>query len=246
MADPAQPQFVVRRIQPGANQRRLLLLAVALLLAAALGVAVGYRLAAHPAAPSRASSDPAAAVSAADYDDLAQQVVNLKRSEQVARIAADGLRHTLADREEEISALRTDLAFYSRLVGSGEQGQGLMLHSVHLQSIPGSRAYNATLILTQNANRGEDNHGTVELAVEGVRGGKLVLLEGGDLGDASGKDGMHYAFKYFQQLHATLMLPADFTPNRLRVTIRPDGGSEDQHNIAWTDALKPTEESDVQ
>ena len=41
-----------------------------------------------------------------------------------------------------------------------------------------------------------------------------------------------YSFRYFQQLNGSVMLPADFTPQRVRVSLRGDSASLDQA-IAW-------------
>ena len=51
----------------------------------------------------------------------------LERSEQVAKAAVGDLQQTLRDREEEIESLRSDLAFYGRLVGGGKR-EGLAVH----------------------------------------------------------------------------------------------------------------------
>lgn len=169
---------------------------------------------------------------------LAQKIATLSRSEQVARIAAEELRQTLADREEEISALRADLAFYSRLVGSGNQRSGLSVHNVHAEPIAGSRAWRVTITLTRNAHRGKANEGIARLEVEGVADGKLVLLEWDDLGDPQHPNGVPYSFKYFQQLHASIMLPAGFTPNRLRVVVEPKDGDAVQRTLSWEQAKK--------
>ena len=250
MSDPASPKFVVRRLDPGDERRRRLLFALAFLAMLLLGIGLGLAFAERGRVARSTVHVPSVAPVDApvshDAEELAQQVANLKRSEQMARIAADSLRHTLADREEEISALRADLAFYSRLVGSGEQQSGPVLHRVLVAPIAGSRASNISLTLTQSANRGAENHGKVTLAVEGVQDGDLVWLAGEDLGDPEHHGELSYRFRYFEQLHATVMLPENFIPNRLRVTVKPDGGNDVQRDITWTDALKPVEETDVQ
>lgn len=217
------------------------------MVAAAVGVAGGIWWVGHRQSLDAPDTPAIPMVGASgDAQASAQQIAILKRSEQVARIAAQDLRKTLADREEEISALRADLAFYSNLVGSGEQGKALTVHGVHLQSVKGSRAWYATITLTQNARRGTKNKGTVKLAVEGVRDGKLRLLKWPQISAPDDADSITYEFKYFQQLHATLMLPENFTPNRLRVQVNPSDGKEITHSMAWSDALKSAEENNVQ
>lgn len=242
MSDPA-PHFVVRKHDPAARRRRLAWAGTGLLLVVLSAGAAGFLLG-REMALTNAEASPRAPVLVSD-EALAQQVATLTRSEQVAAIAAEDLRKTLAEREEEISALRADLAFYSRLVGSGEQRTGIAVHSVHLQPIDGARAYNVDITLTQNAKRGDQNEGRVQLAVEGVLDGTLVVLNWDDLGDPQHAEGLRYAFKYFQQLHASVMLPENFTPNRLRVSVQPEGGAEVTRGIPWDEALK-AEDGNVQ
>lgn len=243
-----RPQFEVRRVNPAASRRKLMLVLLLVLAAALAGAAAGIWWAdrSHAAA----GSSPAAAIpmvgASGSAQAAAQEIATSRRSEQVARIAAQDLRKTLADREQEISALRADLAFYSNLVGSGDQGKSLSVHGVHIQPIDGSRAWNVTVTLTQNARRGEENRGRVKLAVEGVRGGKLSLMKWEQISAPDKADGIDYAFKYFQQLHISLMLPEDFTPNRLRVMVNPSRGKSLVHSMTWSEALKSAEENNVQ
>ena len=242
-----RPRFEVRQVDPGATRRKRLGLGLGIVLVGAVGVAAGFWWA-RRTAPSTAVSQPALPMVANSGTARAdaQTIANLKRSEQISRVAAQDLRKTLADREEEISALRADLAFYSNLVGSGERGAALSVHGVHLQPVAGSRAWNATITLTQNVRRGKENKGQVRLAVEGVRNGKLELLEWKQISAPDQSGGLAYAFKYFQQLHASLMLPENFTPNRLRVMVDPDHGKNLTRSMAWSDALKSAEENNVQ
>lgn len=242
-----KPLFEVRQIHPGATRRRALGVALLLAVVGLAGVAAGIAWQRHVTPPlaTAAPSIPIVA-SAGTAQAAAQQIATLKRSEQIARVAAQDLRKTLADREEEISALRADLAFYANLVGSGEQGAELTVHGVHLQPVDGARAWNATITLTQNVRRGKENKGTVKLAVEGVRNGKLELLGWKQISAPDRAGGLAYAFKYFQQLHATVMLPDNFTPNRLRVLVDPADGKQLVHGMAWSDALKSAEENNVQ
>ncbi len=242
-----RPRFEVRQLDPAATRRKLFGLALVIVLVAAAGVAAGIWWAQRTtgaAAPSKPNIPMVANSGTARAD--AQTIANLKRAEQISRVATQDLRKTLADREEEISALRADLAFYSNLVGSGERGAALSVHGVHLQPVSGSRAWNATVTLTQNVRRGQENKGRVRLAVEGVRNGKLELLDWKQISAPDQSDGLAYAFKYFQQLHASLMLPDKFTPNRLRVMVDPDQGKNLTRSMAWSDALKSAEENNVQ
>lgn len=244
MSQEPRPQFKVERVNPRALRWRRVAQGAALVLAFGVGVFAGWNWGGTPAAP---QALPLPAVAGSEREQaLEQQVANLTQASQIAAVATRDLRQTLTEREEEISALRTDLAFYTRLVGSGERELGLSVQGVQLQPVPGSRAWDVTVTLTQRTSRGKESKGTVRLAVEGVADEQLQLLDWDALGSAGDPAGLPYAFRYFQQLHATILLPAGFIPNRLRVQVHPAGGRAVTRDIAWSDALTSAEESHVQ
>ncbi len=173
----------------------------------------------------------------AEVNDLKQQVANLQRDGQVNEVATGALRGTLAQREKELSALRADLGFYSRLVAGNGQRQGLKLQEVKLQPINGSRGWTLILSLTQNAKRGSEISGNVTVSVEGLRKNKVVTLAWPALGDSAQKDGLPFRFTYFEQLQGTILLPADFRPTRLRIQVKPESGQTVSRAVAWGAAL---------
>jgi len=173
----------------------------------------------------------------AENEDLKQQVANLQRSQQVADVATKALRETISQRDEEISGLRADLSFYSRLVGGDAQREGLKVQEVSLQPVSHSAAWTLTISLTQNIKRDDDTSGTTSVSVEGLRNNKVMQLDWAALGDAAEKDGIPFKFRYFQQLHTTIALPSDFRPTRLHVTVLPENGDPVSRVVAWNDAL---------
>src|SRR5215469_466064 len=197
MASRPPPRFVVRPHDATGGRRRALWLAVAWLVSVALTGAIVGALVRH-STPAATEHRQVTALTKQN-DDLQQQVANLQRASQVSEIATQSLRKTLGEREEEISGLRADLAFYSRLTGGDAQREGLKVQEVRLQPVSDSHAWDLTLSLTQNAVRGED----------------VVKLDWAALGDTAQPSGLPFRFKYFQQLHCTIVLPVDFRPTRL-------------------------------
>ena len=122
-------------------------------------------------------------------------------------------------------------------MGGDAQRAGLKLQEVKLQPITGSHGWNLTLSLTQNAKRDEETTGNALVRVEGLRGDKVVTLDWAALGDATQKNGLPFHFVYFQQLHATLVLPADFRPTRLHLLLQPASGDPVDRTVAWDAAL---------
>jgi hypothetical protein len=197
-----------------------------------LSLAVTWWLASHLAAAAPAPSTPASgagaiadAETAAQLRTLRQQVATLKRSDQISRNANVGLQSTLAEREEEVSGLRADVDFYERLVGSTGQKQGLRVHEARFTPEAGG-TWHYTVTLTQNLNRGAISKGGMRFAVEGVRAGKLATIKWDELRQASNAPPKPFSFRYFQQLEDSIMLPAGFTPQRVKVSLTGAGGVE--------------------
>jgi hypothetical protein len=238
MASRPPPRYVVRPHDAASQRRRVLWLGAAwlgsvLLVAVGVGLLVGVWRGVVP----RISDRRAVTALTAQNEDLKQQVANLQRSQQVNDIATKALRQTISERDEEISGLRADLSFYSRLVGGDAQREGLKVQEVSLQAVPHSQAWNLTISLTQNIKRDDDTSGTTSVSVEGLRNNQVVQLDWSTLGDAAEKDGIPFRFRYFQQLHTTIALPADFRPTRLHVTVQPENGDPVSRAVAWNDAL---------
>jgi hypothetical protein len=234
------PSLVVRTLDPARRRRGQLLAGaiwlVSLVVVAALTAAiVSYGF--ESASRSRTSE------AEHETEALKAEIAKLARSEKVAKAAVGDLQQTLRDREEEIESLRSDLAFYGRLVG-GSKREGLAVHVLKISHVADSGAWNFVATLTQNFKRGQDTKGRLTLAVEGVRDGKLATLDWAALTQGQDPSGIAYGFKYFQQVNGTIMLPEGFQANRVRVRADGDAGRVEQ-DFAWNDAIKGEESGDV-
>ena len=159
--------------------------------------------------------------------DLRQQVTTLKRSDQISRNANVDLQSTLADREEEISGLRADVAFYERLVGSTGQRHGLNVHEATFSPEAGG-TWHYTITVTQNLNRGSITQGQMRFSVDGVRAGKLLTAKWDDLLQKPNAPGQPFSFRYFQQLEGSVILPPGLTPQHVHVVLAAQGNNVDQ------------------
>ncbi|MDV3469941.1 DUF6776 family protein [Stenotrophomonas sp. C3(2023)] len=213
---------------PGDRRRLLVLAAVwvaTVLLAGLLGAWLG----------ARSGSDGQQLNSAEQRDsglqqellELRQKQATLEASDRISRAANSDVQATLAERDEEIAGLRADVAFYERLVGATSQRKGLNTHSIEFrQEAAGTWQY--TAVLTQNLNRGAISQGQMRFVVEGVKNGKLATVSWDELHQREKVPGQDYSFRYFQQLNGSVMLPADFTPQRVRVTLGSGTGGATQ------------------
>lgn len=167
--------------------------------------------------------------------DLEQQVAMLKRSDQVSRNANTALQGTLAERDEEISALKADVAFYERFVGATAQRRGLSVHELSLKP-QDAQTWHFVATLTQNLTRGAVNAGTVTLSLEGTRDGRLQQLDWSALRQQPDAPGVDYSFKYFQRIEGDILLPPGLRPVRVVVRVQPRGGKAVEESFTWADA----------
>ena len=173
----------------------------------------------------------------AEIDGLRQEVATLSRSDQVSREANRDLQLMLAERDEEISALRADVAFYERLVGSTSQRRGLSVHGLRLQS-QGEGAWHFTATLTQTLNRAAVSSGTLSMEVEGSRNESLERLGWDELRQSEDAEGVEYSFKYFQQLEGEVVLPPGFEPLRVVARLVPASGAPVEKTLPWAEAAR--------
>ncbi len=226
---PDKPRFVIVPHRPHA---RVVLVVMAVLWLGS--VIAAWVSATRMAAPGLAKVRQELTITARRADEaealvgqLRQNVATLRRSDQISRSANTELQASLAEREEEVSGLRADVAFYERLVGATGQRKGLSVHeAVFAPEAGGSWRY--TVTVTQNLNRGAISKGEARLAVEGVTGGKLRSLSWDELLQKPGSPGQPFSFRYFQQLEGSIALPEGFTPQRVRVQLRSGGSTVDQ------------------
>lgn len=168
-------------------------------------------------------------------DALQQQIATLKNSDTVSRAANQELQTSLSERDEEVSALRADVAFYERLVGASGQRRGLSVHSVKMdQNANGSWHFATTL--TQNLNRGKVSQGEMTMQVDGTKAGKLQTLQWPDLLQKPSAPAQPFQFRYFQKVEGSVMLPAGFTPHKVTVQLKSEGSTVEQA-FPWADAL---------
>jgi hypothetical protein len=241
---PPPPLLIVRSHDPAARWRGLMLVVLAWLVSVALAAWGVVLVRDHVAASgNQAAQDRMARENAG----LQQRIAVLERSEQVARAANADLQQVLRDRQEQISGLRADLGFYSRLTGSGSVREGLAVQAVRLTPAAEPRVYNFAITITQNLRAGRVAAGRLRISVTGVRDGKLATLDWPDLAANQDREGMPFSFKYFQQLKGAVMLPQGFTPNRIHAEADAGGDmGRAEQDFAWSDALTAPEVTDVQ
>ena len=174
---------------------------------------------------------------AARNAELESQNQSLGQQQQTANTAIAALKQAMASRDAEMQTLKQEQAFYAKLIGIDGSRSGLGVHSIALTPVKNTNAWNFTVTLVNTAENADSARGKLTVAVEGVQGGKLTTLDWARLSGSGGKGGIPFAFKFFQQVQGSLALPKGFVPNRVAVTLQPEGGSSVTRKLDWSEAL---------
>lgn len=242
MNKPTPSRIQIRRpgTPPVQDRRRLVILAVVWLATLVAAALLGRGLASPGGSAGANQGNAQARVEALQKQvvELQQRQATLLASDKISRAANTEVQSSLGERDEEIAGLRADVAFYERLVGATSQRKGLNTHSIEFTAEAGG-TWQYAVVLTQNLNRGAISQGQMRFTVEGVKGGKLTSVSWDDLHQRSKVPGQEYSFRYFQQLTGSVILPKDFTPQRVRVTLGTGAGGAAQV-FDWKQAGTPS------
>jgi hypothetical protein len=174
---------------------------------------------------------------AAQNAALQGQIQGLQQQQQTTATALAALQGSLSARDSEVQKLRQEQAFYAKLIGIDSDRSGFGVHGIAVTRVPGTDAWNFVTTLVNTAENADAARGTLTLAVEGVRGGKLATLNWSDLAGSNAKAGVPFAFKFFQQVRGSFVLPKGFVPNRVVVTLKPKGNAAITRRFDWHEAL---------
>jgi len=142
-----------------------------------------------------------------------------EREADVIRRANALLRASERDRQDEVSALKADLAFYRRLGGAHGSQAPLAVQFLELETTQSPRVYRVLLTLTQNLRWAAVISGNIQLAVDGIHNGVAQHLTDEQL-LAESTEPLTFQFKHFQQIDCLITLPEGFEASRLTIYLR--------------------------
>ena len=152
---------------------------------------------------------------------LRERVAILERAQQVEGKAYEDVDTHLRSLQDEVLALKEEVAFYRGIVSDGkEKGLKIQTFSVDKETTPG--AYRFQLVLTQQLKRVKTISGTVKLNVLDDQNRRPTSLL---LSDMAGEQAqaLSFEFKFFQRIEGRFILPDGFNPDRLQVQVVSKG-----------------------
>ena len=167
-------------------------------------------------------------------EELRARIAQLETDLKVDRAAYAGVEQELSELEAEIFAQEEDLEFYRGIVA--DQQTGLRIQDFVLWRGDRPRAFSMRLVLAQAMRAGSRISGSVDLDIEGMQDGEAKTLRLRDvLIGAGSKSRLDFAFRYFQNLEADLLLPKGFEPLRVNLRLSPNGKSAKtvEKSVEW-------------
>lgn len=224
-AAPAAGALQVVPYRPVRRVLLLVLLALTVIAAAALGFVLGRHTGELDRVYLNALEVQSAALGA-QLDRMARELADVRLTQQVDAQAAQSLRDTIQELRDELGGLREEVTFYKSLMAPSSLERGLQVAELTVDRSAGAREYGWRLLLTQAAERRDWVQGGVEVVVEGTRGaGGANVEEVLALTELAQLDvyPLKFKFRYFQNLTGALTLPEGFVPRAVLVTVKPTG-----------------------
>jgi hypothetical protein len=216
-----RPELVIR---PNAPMRRLLLITLSIVGLAGLGLAfelgqyrAGYNVVS--AMQERARLHEAIRHLQAANSALKARVIGLQTVDAGHAREDQVVARTIGDLQARVARQTEELAFYRAVVAEGAPAIGLRVGTVRVSTVKPVGSYLVDVSLVRAGKTDGMTTGAVSLTVDGQGAqGKPVTLDGQALAGA-GAATVPYDFRYYQDLHQTVVLPAGFRPEHLTVKV---------------------------
>ena len=152
---------------------------------------------------------------------LRERVAILERARQVEEKAYEDVDTHLGSLQDEVLALKEEIAFYRGIVSAGkEKGLKIQTFVVDKETTPG--AYRFQLVLTQHLKRVKIISGTVKLKITDEQNSRPTSLLLSDMSGEQAKS-LKFEFKFFQRIEGRFTLPDGFNPDRLQIQVVSKG-----------------------
>jgi hypothetical protein len=167
------------------------------------------------------------------HRSLREKNAVLERSGQIERQAYKQLEGAVTGLQDEILELKEELAFYRGIVSPKDAIKGLKIQDFELGGGTQPRYYHFKVVLTQVLNNGTVARGNLLFEVEGLQNGEQKRYTLEQLSDSKDKAGPSFRFKYFQILEGEFILPEEFEPIKVNLTIKPKSRAHKQLTQAF-------------
>ena len=139
--------------------------------------------------------------------------------------AAALLQKQLIDSQKENFQLRKDLAFYKGIINVKGEKNSPVIHGMRIKPLTHAQGYRLELILLHITNTDKVFEGMLDVVVEGMQDSAVTRLS---LNEISLNQNQNYSvrFRNFQRIENNFILPENFQPQKILVTLSIDDQDE--------------------
>lgn len=154
-----------------------------------------------------------------ERDELLQRVATLDRGARVDREAAELVRKSLVELQDERLELKEEVALLTSLISSGKSRSGLRARHLVLEPLEEAGSYRFHFALSKSPQDDKEVQVKLEISLSGTEGGKTKALSMKEI--ASDEMETDLTFKQLTQVEGTIKLPPAFEPEVLKVSAKP-------------------------
>lgn len=167
----------------------------------------------------------------ADNETLRREIALMKAAGRVDGEAYGRVSREIDDLQSQIAELNQELAFYRGIMAPAEGTNGLQVQTVQIKPADGEGKFRLSLVLIQAGRQDRRVSGSLQVAVVGSAAGAVSRVQ---LRDPAGESqDLRFAFRYFQILEADVDIPAEFSPERIDVSLHPDGRGQERMEVSF-------------
>lgn len=188
---------------------------------------------------------------------LEDQLAATKRDKQVQEVANHELNKKLALAESNLAVEREKLVLYEGILSPEGLEPGLHIQHFALkprlvddngQKVAANTRYHYHVVLA-NIRAGEASvGGTYTITLTGKRNGETVNLTQKDITPNGTEPNAQFMVKHYQSLEGNLLIPKDFIPQSVKLTVTPDGGETPDRltqHYNWDTLTNPVNDSNA-
>lgn len=170
---------------------------------------------------------------------LQEQLALAERSSQIEHQAVAEVKRNLTAVQDEMLALRQELAFYRNIVSPPDAKTGLRIQGFKLEKGGTPNHFRYKFVLAQAMNSNNAVRGAVNLVVDGRQGETPKRLPY-EMIAVPKEQPLAFNFKYFQSLEGEIQLPEGFSPQSVLIQVVPQRGQQPgiEKTFEWGVALK--------
>ena len=171
-----------------------------------------------------------------ENSELRRQVAILDRSSVMDQRATEEVQATIIGLRDRVAQLEQDIVYYRQVVSAETEDTGLIISQLDINATRESNRYRYKLVLRQQDADGDTFLiGHVNINLVGSQSEEQLILSLRDLSAEQDQLDIRLRFKYFQNIEGELVLPDNFSPDRLQVaavSVEPVEKSINQ-NFSW-------------